>query len=178
MDRKQKERLRFYLKARKRADKVLTSRREAQQQKLDHEQRLQSNQELRKQYAQELTALAQESGILSMAEQAALTRRGSLAQEVSYYVFYGLSSSSMQHATGVGTQGELRASHLALRITWEEAGMMKQVEIRVHKKGYITFHNSFLPILPFIWRVYPQVLQKMLASALSHPGSGAGPEQA
>lgn len=169
MDQKQKERLRVLLKARKRADKVLAQRREVERKKQDRDKRLEANQELMKQYTQELTALAQESGILSMAEQAALRCGGSLAQEVSCYIYYGISGSSFQNALGAAHPGELRASHLALRITWEEVGVSNEAEIWVHKKGQITFHNSFLPIFPFIWRRNPRLLQKMLASAMKHP---------
>ncbi len=177
MDRKQKEKLRFLLKARKRADKVLAKRREAERKKLEHDQRMQANQALVKEYTRQLTALAQDSGILSLAEQAALQRGGSLSQAVSCYIHYGLSSSSLQHATGVGSPGELRASHLALRIIWEESGASKEMEIRVHANGSITFHNSFLPVFPFVWRSSPQLLQKMFAYALNHPGSPAIPSK-
>lgn len=169
MDKKQKERLRFLLKARKRADKVLAERREAVRKKQEHDQLLEANQALMKQYTLELTNLAQDSGILSMAEQAALLRGGSMVQQVSYYVDYGLNSSRLVQTYAVAEHGDLRASHLALRITWEETGTMNEVEVRVHKKGQITFHNFFLPIFPFIWRGHPQVLQKLLASALDHP---------
>ncbi len=175
MDRKQKERLRFYLKARKRADQVLEKQREIKRKKLDHEKRLETNHELMRQYTQELTALAQQSGILSMAEQAALQRGGSLAQEVSYYMDYGLNSSNLQHVTGIADQGVLRASHLALRITWEQDGESNEVEARVHKTGSITFHNFFLPVLPIIWRWKPQLLQMMLTRALQHPRAPSGP---
>lgn len=169
MDRKQKEQLRILLKARKRADKVLAGRREVARKKLEHDQRKQANQALMEQYTRELTALAQQSGILSLAEQAAHLRGGNLAQEVSYYIDYGLSSNHLHQALMDENQGNLCASHLALRITWGEAGALKEVEIRVHKNGLITFHYSPLPIFPIIWRHYPQVLEKMLASALNHP---------
>src|SRR5512133_2454100 len=146
MDQKQKERLRILLKARKRADKVLAGRREAERKRLEHNQRKQANQVLMQQYTSELTALAQESGILAVAEQAAHLCGGALAQEVSYYIDYGLSSTNLHQAILDAAQGELRASHLALRITWGESGALKEVEIQVHKNGLITFHNSPLPI--------------------------------
>jgi hypothetical protein len=169
MDRRQKERLRFLLKARKRADKVLAERREVVLKKQERKQRLEANQELMKQYTQELTVLAQESGILTLAEQAAARCGGSLAQEVSYFVYYGLSSSSFQNALGVADQGELRASHLALRINWQRDSVLNEAEILVHKNGQITFHNCLLPIFPFVWRSYPHLLETMLASAMNHP---------
>lgn len=175
MDRKQKERLRFYLKARKRADQVLEKQREIKRKKLDHEKRLETNHELMRQYAEELTALARQSGILSMAERAALQRGGSLVQEVSYYIDYGLNSSNLQHVTGVADKGVLRASHLALRITWEQDGEPNEVEVRVHKTGSITFHNFFLPVFPIIWRWKPRLLQTMFASALQHPRAPSVP---
>lgn len=169
MDRKQKEQLRVLLKARKRADKVLALRQEAVLKKQNHDKRLKASQELKKQYTQELTALAQESGILALAEQAALQRGGSLAKEVSYYLNYGLSGSSFPNPLGIAGQGELRAAHLALRIRWEADGACYEAEIRVHKNGMVTFHNSRLPVFPFIWRRRAQLLQKMLDSALKHP---------
>lgn len=175
MDRKQKEQLRFLLKARKRADKVLAKRREAERIKQEHQNRLANNQELMKQYAQQLTDLARECGMLSMAEGAALQRGGSLAQDMSYYVDYGMSSSNLQHAIGVADKGVLCASHLALRITWEAGGALNEAEIRVHKNGSITFHNNILPVFPLIWRIYPAILQKMLASAMNHPHTPAAP---
>lgn len=175
MDRKQKERLRFLLKARRRANKVLAARREAALKKQDHDQRLKANQELKKQYTQDLSTLAQESGILALAEQAALQRGGSLAQEVSYYVYYGLSSSSFQNPLGITNRGELRASHLALKITWPEAGVLNEVEVRVHKNGMITFHNFLLPIFPFLWRRFPRIMQILLNRAQAYPAHPAVP---
>lgn len=169
MDRKQKERLRTLLKARKRADKVLARRRETAQAKEVHQQRLDARQELKRRYSEELTGLAQESCILPMAEQAALRCGGTLAQEVSYYIDYGLSSSSLRNPSGAAGQGTLRAAHLTVTITWEADGAHKEAQIRVHKNGWITFHNSFFPVFPLIWRWDSQLLQKMLASAMKHP---------
>lgn len=169
MDRKQKERLRFYLKARKRADKVLAKRREAERKKLESCQRKEANQELIKQYTQDLNALAQESGILAMVEKAAAVRKGSLSQEVCCYVDYGLNSSSLEQAIMDSNRGKLRASHLALTITWESTGGLNEAEVRVHKNGQITFHHNPLPIFPFLWRKYPHLLQRMIDGALHHP---------
>lgn len=175
MDKKQKKQLRFYLKARRRADKVLAKRRELEREKQVHEMRKETNQELKTRYTLELTTIAQESGILPMAELAALQCGGMLLQEVSYYVYYGLATSSLQQTAEIAENGELRASYLALRITWGEPEPSNEVEIRVHKNGLITFHNSYLPLFRFVWRRNPQLLQKMLTSALEHPRQHTGP---
>lgn len=148
MDRKQKEKLRFLLKARKRADKVLAKRREAERKKLEHDQRMQANQALVKEYTRQLTALAQDSGILSLAEQAALQRGGSLSQAVSCYIHYGLSSSSLQHATGVGSPGELRASHLALRIIWKNLARQKKWKFGCMPMGPLPSTTASCPYSP------------------------------
>lgn len=169
MDRKQKEQLRFYLKARKRADKVLAKQHETKQKKIDHDRRKEANQELLQAYTRDLNGLAQESGILSMAEQAARSRGGSLSQEVSCYVDYGLNSSCLQQAIMDSNQGKLCVSHLALQITWESAGILNEAEIRVHKNGQITFHHIPLPVFSFIWKRYPQLLQQMLDGSIKHP---------
>lgn len=169
MNRKQKEQLRFLLKARKRADKVLAERREAKLKKLDHERRLEANQELKKQYTQDLTALAEESGVLAMARNAALQRGGDMTQQLSCYVDYGINSSRLVQTYAVAEHGELRPSHLAVRVTWEESGIVNEVEVRVHRKGQITFHNSFLPVFRFVWHRYPRLLHYLFDSALAHP---------
>ncbi len=169
MDRKQKEQLRFYLKARKRADKVLEARREALQKKQDHARRSEANQALLARYTGELTALAEACGILRLARQAADARGGSLRQEVSYYMDYGMANSNFQRAFTEDT-GQLRASHLTLRITWIDGDAVKTAEIRVHANGQVRFHNkSWLPVLPVMWRWRPQLLHAMLDSALNHP---------
>lgn len=175
MDRKQKEELRFLLKARKRADKVLAQQREDAQKKLDYKMRKEANHELMEQYTQELTALARESGILAMAEQAALALGGSLTKQVSYYIDYGFSTSSLQHILAIEDQGKLRASHLALRIIWGQTDALLEAEIRVHQNGQITYHNCILPVFPFFWRHYPQLLKKMFTSALEHPRPSSEP---
>lgn len=176
MDRKQKEKLRYLVQARKRADKVLAKRHEVERQKLDHQKRLQASQELKEKYTRELTELAQECGILAMAEQAALQRGSTLEQTVSYYLYSGLTSNSSMKTLADFERGELRASHLALRFTWEDAGMANEVEIRMHKQGYITFHNFFLPIFPIFWRFYSPLLRNLLASAMAHPRQSPMPE--
>ncbi len=168
MDRKQKEQLRFYLKARKRADKVLEARREALQKKQDHARRSEANQALLTRYTEELTALAEACGILRLARQAAEARGGSLRQEVSYYMDYGMANSNFQRAFTEDT-GQLRASHLALRISWMEGDGLKTAEIRVYANGQVRFHNSWLPVLPVMWRWRPKLLHAMLDSALIHP---------
>ena len=178
MDQKQKEKLRVLLEARKRADKVLAERREAERKKQDHRERLAANQELMKQYAQALTALAQQSGVLALAEQAAQQRGGRLKKEVGYYIDYGFSSSNLQRALVASEegkdQGKLKASHLGLRIIWDEAGEAKEAEVRMHRSGQITFHNLLLPVFPFLWRAFPRLLERMMESALKHPRP-AGP---
>jgi len=169
MDRRQKEELRFLLKARKRAEKVLAARREAEQKKLEYKLRKDANQELMKQYREELTSLAEECGILAMAEQAAAQRGGSVSQQVSYYLDYGMVSSSVEHILVMEERGELRAAYLVLKFSWQEAGVLNEVEIRVHKHGQITFQHCFLPIFRFVWRCKPEWLQKMFTRALEHP---------
>lgn len=169
MNRKQKDELRFLLKARKRADKVLAKRREAEQKKLDYKMAKETNQELMERYSRELTALAQESGILAMAEQAAQDRNGNLVQQVSYYIYYGLSTNNLQRNVEISGRGELRAAYLALHIIWGQPDEMKEAEIRVHKNGQITFHTFVLPVFPFFWRRYPQLVRNMLTKALENP---------
>jgi hypothetical protein len=173
MERKQKEQLRTLLKARRRANKVLAERREAQQKKLERAKRIETNQERKQQFTQQLTLLAEQSGILYLAEQAALLRGGSLSKELSCYVDYGLSSSCLQQACMDAAQGELKPSHLALFIRWEASGAPQEVEVRVHKNGEITFHNSPVPILPVLYRFFPHLLHVMLDSALAHPRPAA-----
>lgn len=165
MDRRQKEKLRFLLKARKRADRVLKERREAEQKKLDRQKHLETNRERMEQFSQMLDALAEESGIRALADEAALRLGGSLDRQCCYYLHYPISTSGLQQALADAEPGELRASHLALRITWGE----QEAEIRVHKNGQITFHHSLLPLPPFVWRRYPQLLQRMLEGALRRP---------
>lgn len=177
MNRKQKEELQLLLKARRRADRVLAKRRQAEQEKLAHKMRREASQELMQKYTRELTALAQKSGILGLAETAALQLGASLTQEVSYHVYYGMATSSLQQTFEIAERGELRASYLALRILWGQPEALKEAEIRVYPKGRITFHNSLLPVFPFFWRHNPQILQKMLASALEHPHPPSAPLQ-
>lgn len=177
MDPKQKKRLDILLKARKRAEKVLAERREAEQKKRDHQMRKEANQELMKRYTMELNAIAQESGILALAEQAAQERGGHLAQQVSYYVDYGPSTSILHLSLVTEVQGELRASYLSLRIIWGQPEALQEVEVRVYPNGQITYHNCILPVFPFLWRRYPQLLPKMLKRALEHPRPAPSPEK-
>lgn len=178
MDRKQKEQLRFFLKARKRAEKVLAERREAEQKKQDRKMRQEASQERMRQYSQDLILLAEESGLLAMAERAASERNGALKKQVSYYVDYGYSTNSLQKTVLPEEQGQLRASHLSLRITWGLPDALNEVEIRIHKSAQITFHNCILPLFPFIWRRNPQLLHRMFLRALEHPRQIAGPVKA
>lgn len=176
MDQKKKEELRFLLKARKRAEKVLAEQQKARQEKLDYEARKEANRKLMEQYADKLIALAQESGILTLAEQAALERGGRLLRQVGCYVDYGLSTSCLQQSMVAAEQpGELRAAYLSLRVIWGEPSALKEVEIRVHKRGQITFHYLPVPIFPFVWRRKPQLLHKMFENALAHPRPTAEP---
>lgn len=175
MDKKQKQRLRFYRKARRRANKVLAKRHELEHEKQVHEMRKETSQELKNRYTLELTTIAQESGILPMAELAALQCGGLLTQDVNYYIYYGPATSSLQQTAEIAQHGELRASYMALRITWGESETVNEVEIRVHKNGLITFHNSYLPLFRFVWRRNHQLLQKMLTSALEHPRQRTAP---
>ncbi len=175
MDKKQKEQLRILLKARRRANKVLAKRHELEREKQVYQARKETNEELKNRYILELTTIAQESGILPMAELAALQCGGLLTQDVSYYIYYGLATSSLQQTAEIAEHGELRATYLALRITWGEPECMNEVEIRVHKNGLVTFHNSYLPLFRVVWQRYPQLLQKMLTSALEHPRQRTAP---
>jgi hypothetical protein len=189
MDRKQKEQLRFLLKARRRADKVLAQRRDAEREKLERQTRQEADQARMKQAAEALTSLAQECGILALVEQAALARGGSLKKEVHYYTDYGFNSSHLHRAVMEPNLGELRVAYLALRITWDAGGTGSsagtscstgspcEAEVRVRRRGQITFHNNILPVFAFIWRRYPALLGRMLTSALAHPGHPAPPEQ-
>lgn len=173
MDQKQKEQLRVLLEARKRAEKVLAKQHEAQRKKQEYEKHRMVNQELIDQYTRELTVLAQACGILPLAEEAACQRGGKLTCKLACYLDYGFKNNELQRtlaAVEQGTlRGQLRPSHLELWITWNEGNLAREVEIRVHTKGQVTFHNSLLPIFPFLWRRYPHLLEKMLNRALQHP---------
>lgn len=175
MDRKQKEQLRVLLEARKRADKVLADRRENERKKAALSAMKAANQERMKQYARALTAQAEVSGLLALAEQAARQRGGILKKEVGYYVDYGFNTSNLQRALVAveqgHDQGELRASHLSLRIIWGE----HEAEARVHRGGRITFHNSLLPVFPILWRRFPKILEWMLERALGKPRRAKAP---
>lgn len=171
MDQKQKQEL----KASKRADKLLAEQQQVEREKQDYQQRITANIALKKQFTQDLTAIAQESGILALAEEAADTRGGRLVQEVSYFVDYGTAACCVPANVVDTRSGKLRAGYLALRITWEENGQMNEVEIQLAPNGQITFHNSLLPVFAFIWRRNPQILQTMLGSALEHPRTATSP---
>jgi len=122
-------------------------------------------------YTHELTGLAQESGLLALAGQMAFERGGSLAQEVSYYVDYGHSPSCVPPNLVSGVPGNLCASHLVLRITWEPQDALLEAEVYIHKNGQVTFHNNPVPVFAFIWRRAPGLLPNMLKSAVEHPRS-------
>lgn len=176
MDKKQKEELRILLKSRKRAQKVLAQRREVEQKRLEYKMQKEANQELIKKYTEELNTLAQECGIQTLAEQAAHERSGSLLKRVSYYIYFGPGIDFFRHSLEFEEYGELRASHLSIRILWKQPDHeWVEVEIRVHKNGQITFHNSIFPVFPFIWRQNPKLLNKMLVNALQHPRPATEP---
>jgi hypothetical protein len=75
----------------------------------------------------------------------------------------------VEHILVMEERGELRAAYLALKFSWEEAGALNEVEIRVHKQGQITFQHCLLPIFRFVWRRKPEWLQIMFTRALEHP---------
>lgn len=169
MDRKQKEELRILLNARKRADKVLAERRAKQQEMLERSEQKAANQELIRQYTLELTARAETSGILALARQAAETLGGSICTRLSCYLDFGIHTSRIHRTVMTYKDCVLRASHLSIFIDWTENKEQREVEIRYHRNGAITFHHSPLPVYPIVWRKFPRVLQNMLAGALSHP---------
>ncbi len=169
MDRRQKEELRFLLKARKRANKFLAERREIEQEKLDRKLHKAANQELMRQYTQELTGLAEKSGILALARQASQAVGGSLSTKMGYYIDYGMNTSHLSGTFFTYKDSVLRASHLSVIINWEKGLEKAEIEIRVSRNGVITFHNSPLPIIPLVWTHFPKVLSKMLAAAMAHP---------
>lgn len=169
MDRKQKEELRFLLKARKRANKFLAERRELEQEKLNRKLQKAANQELMRQYTQELTNLAEQSGILALAEKASQSVHGNLSTKTSFFLDYGMNTSHLGGAFLTYKDGMLRASHLSIFVRWTRGLEEVEIEIHVNKNGVITFHNSPLPIIPFVWKHFPKVLPKMLASAMAHP---------
>lgn len=177
MDKKQEEQLKILLKARKRAEKVLAERKAAEQKKLEEKQHKQATQEKLKQYGRELTEKAQECGMMAAAEQAAKERNGELKKQVSYYMDYGLSTSNLHRALNIPEYGELRASHLSLRIIWNQADAWKEAEIRVYYSGQVTFHNFILPVFPFIWRRKPEWLRRLLLRALQNPRPTTQPAQ-
>lgn len=175
MNEKQKEQLRILLKSRKKAEKVLAERRAAQQQKTEQNQRRQSNRELAQRYALELEDLARECGLLALAEEAAAMHGGSLDRQVSYYMDRGMSTACLQDALPEANKGELRASHLVLRVIWQEEKTTLEVEIHISKNGGVTFHNWPLPVFPFIWRRQPRVLPTLFARANRHPRRVSAP---
>jgi hypothetical protein len=169
MDRKQKEQLRILLQARKRADKVLAERRAIQQEKLDRKLQKEANQELMQQYSRDFMELAERSGILQLAEQAARRHNGSVTTRMGYYLDFGFNIGRLQRAMMTYRDGVLRASHLGIFITWFEGQEKRQVEIRYNKNHAITFHNSRLPVFSFLWKHFPKILPKMLADAMANP---------
>lgn len=169
MDRKQKEQLRILLRARKRAEKVLAERRALQQEKLERNLQKAANQELMQQYGQTFAALAERSGILALAEQAARERNGRMTTKMSYYLDFGIHTSRLHRAVMTYKDGVLRASHLSIFVNWGEGKGRQEVEIRYNKNHAITFHNSHVPVFSFIWKHFPKVLPKMLADAMAHP---------
>lgn len=169
MDRKQKEQLRVLLKARKRADRVLAERRAAQQEKLERKMHQVANQELMRQYTEVFTALAERSGILALAEQAARACNGRVTTRMSYYIDYGFNINRLQLTVMTYKDGVLRASHLGIFIDWCEGQETHEVEIRYQRGDVITFHNSRWPVFPFIWKHFPKILPRMLADAMAHP---------
>ncbi|MRR31730.1 hypothetical protein EG834_15675 [bacterium] len=169
MERKQKDQLRILLEARKRADKVLAARRAVEQEKLDRQSMKAANQESIRQWTESYTAKAARSGILALAEQAAAERNGHLFTRMSCWIDYGMSTSRYRTAILSTKDGKLRPAHLAIMVVWDSAEGKKEIEIRIHRFGTVSFHNSILPVYPFIWKHFPAALQKMLANALAHP---------
>lgn len=169
MDRKQKQQLRIFLRARKRAEKVLAERRALQQERVERNLQKATNQELMQQYTQAFTALAERSGILALAEQAAREHNGSLTTKMGYYLDFGVHTSRLHRTVMTYKDGVLRASHLSIFIEWGEGKDRHEVEIRYNKDHAITFHNSYLPVFSLIWKHFPKVLPKMLADAMAHP---------
>ncbi len=169
MDRKQKEQLQTLLKARKRADKFLAERRAIQEEALERELRKAANQELMKQYTQTFTSLAEQSGILALAEQAAREHDGCVTTRMSYYRDFGINTSRMHRAVMTFRDSVLRASHLGIFISWSVGQEKYEAEIRYTKDHIITFHNSRLPVFSFIWKNFPKVLPRMVADAMAHP---------
>jgi len=169
MDRKQKEQLDFLLKARKRSEKVLAERHAAEQAKLTRQEMKAANQESIRQWTAAYTAKAARSGILALAEQAAKDRGGHLFTRMSCWIDYGMSTSRYRTAILKTEDGKLRPAHLGIFIVWDSGENKKEIEIRIHRFGTVSFHNSILPVYPFIWKYFPAALEKMLASALAHP---------
>lgn len=169
MERKQKEELRILLNARKRADKVLADRKARQQEMLDRSERKAANQELIRQYTLDLTARAESSGILALAQQATEARGGRMSTKLSCYLDFGINTSRVHRAVMTYKDCVLRASHLSIFINWVEGKEKREAEIRFHRNGAITFHHSPLPVYPILWRRFPRLLQSMLAGAMAHP---------
>lgn len=176
MNRKQKEQLRFYQNARKRADKVLAERREAQQKKLENAQRVEENRLLLERYTHDLTDLAQQSGILELVRAAALEMDGMFTSEVNCYVDYGISSSAFQRVLLETQRGTLKVAYLALRVRWPEGDLWNQVEVHVFPDGRITFHQFLLPVFPFFWRRNTRLLKFLMEDALRRPFHTAPPD--
>lgn len=169
MDPKQKKELQILLDARKRADKVLAERNAKQQDMLDRSEHKAANQALIHQYTLELTARAEKSGILALAQQAAEARGGRMSTKLSCYLDFGIHTSRIHRTVMTYKDCVLRASHLSVFINWVEDREKREAEIRFHRNGAITFHHSPLPIYPILWRKFPGVLPKMLAGAMAHP---------
>ncbi len=169
LDAKQKQELQILLRSRKRANRTLAKRRAMERERQDWLARRENNLNLQTRYMQHLTEIARESTLLPMLEVAALQLGAHLTREVSYYLYFGFTTAALQFTKEVAREGKLRASYLDLRLTWDGGNHTNEAEIRIHMNGLITFHNSLIPIFRFVWRGHPDLLQKMLASALEHP---------
>jgi len=147
----------------------MAKQRAFERERLDRSKRRETNLTLMNEYTQKLTEIADQSNLLPMIEIAALQLKAHISRQVNYYLYYGLGASSLQQTEEVAREGQLRATYLSLKVTWEVPQIINEAEIRVHMNGLITFHNSLIPIFLFVWRHNPELLQRMLSSALEHP---------
>ena len=169
MDEKQKRELKILLRSRRRAKRMLAKRNILDRERKERLNRRERNLLLKNQYSQRLNELANESTILPMLEAAEQYLGACLTRTVSYYLYFGFGLLALQQTEEVAQESQLRAAYLDLLLTWNSGNQVNETEIRVHMNGLITFHNSLIPIFRFVWRNHPEVLQRMLDSALRNP---------
>ena len=169
MDPKQEKQLQILLKARNRANKILAkqhkAREDAEKQRIHY---LENWQSLRD-HGKLLLDISRECGLYTLMEAAAKDHGGKLIKEVNYFVDYGPGARYLAQTKEFQNIFVYRTTYLALIIQWEEAGLLKELEVRVRRNGLVTFHNSRFPVFRFMWVKNPDILRRKLENALLRP---------